>query len=424
MQKRMLTTKSMMVGFLALVLGVPGLALAESQGRLIGKVVDEKGDPIKGVTVTSTSPSVQGYKDEDTTDKRGIFKFDFPELNVVYRLKFEKIGFATFETDVTWQLVGTAHREYTMHPGSMVEAGGAPVASTSNAAIKAYNAGIAAYKAQDNAQAIADFKQAVEHDPKLYQAWAALSVAYFQDGNYQETVDAAEKAIALGSTNEVMLRARWEAYDKLGDKDKAAAALEDMKKAANAAAEAKNIYNQGVELFKTGDKEEALAKFQDAANLDPSLQDAQEAVATTALELKHYQQAATAAEHILQEDPGNDQALRIRYNAYLGLGDKDKLMDALEGLAAANPDVARQGMLKLAYDAYDANDMAKARERFAKVVEFFPDQAEAHYVLALTEVNLGQKDDAIKNLEAYLRLAPDSPDAATAKDLLDYLKKH
>ncbi len=424
MQTRMLTAKSMMVGFLVLVLGIPGLVLADSQGRLIGKVVDEKGDPLKGVTVTSTSPSVPGYKDEDTTDKRGIFKFDFPELNVVYRLKFEKIGFAPFETDVTWQLVGTAHREYTMHPGSMVEAGSAPVASTSNAAVKAYNAGIAAYKAQDNAQAIADFKQAVEHDPKLHQAWAALSVAYFQDGKYQETVDAAEKAIALGSTNEVMLRARWEAYDKLGDTEKADAALEDMKKAANAAAEAKNIYNQGVELFKTGDKEEALAKFQDAADLDPSLQDAQEAVATTALELKHYQQAATAAEHILQEDPENDQALRIRYNAYLGLGDSDKLMDALAGLAAVNPDVARQGMLKLAYDAYDANDMAKARERFARVVEFFPDQAEAHYVLALTEVNLGQKEDAIKNLEAYLRLAPDSPDAATAKDLLDYLQKH
>lgn len=422
MLTRALTSKPMIAILLTLVLAVPGLALAVSQGRLIGKVVDEKGEPVEGVVVTATAASLPSYVDHDTTDKRGVFKFDFPELDQTYRLHFEKIGYASFETEITWDLAGTAHKEYTMHPGSMVEAGSGPVASTSSQAIAAYNAGLAALNAKDYATAEAKFQEAVKHDPKLRQAWAALSAAYFEDGRYQDTVDAAAKAIALGSTNDAMLRARWQAYEKLGDKDKAASALDDMKNTALRTEEAKELYNQGVGLFKSGDKEGALAKFQDAANLDPTLMDAQEGVATTAQELGHNEQAAAAAEQILTEDPENAQALRIRYNAYLALGDDDKLVDALVGLAAVNPDVARQGLLKLAYDAYDANDMPKAQERFEKVLQVFPDQPDAHYVLALIEVNQGEKEQAIANLERYLQLAPNADEADTARQLLDYLK--
>ncbi len=85
-------------------------------------------------------------------------------------------------------------------------------------------------------------------------------------------------------------------------------------------------------------------------------------------------EAAGAAESVLKTDPGNQQAIRLRYNACLALGDADRLFDALVGLTAVEPVVASKGLLKLAFDAYDANDTVRAKRRFLKVLEFEPNQ--------------------------------------------------
>jgi len=406
--------------FLLLVVAVPGLVSAARKGRLVGRVVDPEGAPIEGVTVTATSAAVPTFNEVRTTDKKGTFLIDFETVNVTYHYRFEKAGYQTFESDQAWSLEGTERYDFVMQPGQAAVVDLVPT-SSSEPAIVAYNAAVAAVEAKQYAAAQAKFEEAVQHDPELRPAWTGLSVAHLGQERYQEAVDAAEKAMALGATDDATLRCRWEAYRKLGDEAKTAAALADLERYGRATVEARRVYNEGVALVKAGDHEGAFAKFQEAVTIDPQLEEAQLGLATQGIQIKRYQEALAAAEAILDDDPSDEQAIRARYNAALGLGDESLLVPAAMGLATVEPIVARTALLKLAFEAYDANDMARAKDLFGKVLEVDPNQAETHYALAMIAVNDGATEEAKAHLERFLALAPDSPEAATARDLLSYL---
>ncbi len=416
------STRRALAGFLLLMATIPGLAHAMGKGRLIGKVLDPEGHPIEGVAVVVTSEQVKDFKAVETTDAKGVFKVDFDRLYVTYRLHFDKVGFQPLVSDKTWEFEGTTRLEFTMYPGEAVVVAG-PVVSTSSEAVQAYNAGVLAYNSGDYATAAVRFDEALGHDPDLHPAWVGLSSLHLKQGQYQQAVEAAEKAIALGSTDETVYRSRWEAYRNLGDEAKIAAALADLETAGLRTEEAKRVYNEGVAFAKAGDHQSAFAKFQEALAVDPNLQQALLGAATTGLEIGRSAEAEAAAEKILKGDPHHEQALRIRFNAALQLGDDAKLVDALIGLAAVEPALARDGLLRLAYKAYDASDMALAKARFEKVLVVAPDQPQSHYVLALICVNDGATEEAKTYLRRFVELAPDDPEADTARDLLSYLSK-
>ncbi len=122
-------------------------------------------------------------------------------------------------------------------------------------------------------------------------------------GHNQEAAESAEKAIALGSKDEAILTARWQAYKNLKDDAKTAAALKDLEAFGRRTEEAKKLHNEGVALVKAGDSAGAFAKFQEALNLDPNLRPSLVGLATAGLKLGRNAEAATAAETILKADP-------------------------------------------------------------------------------------------------------------------------
>lgn len=409
---------------LILFFTVPGLALAQGRGRLVGRLMDQQGKPIPGVTVTATSPEIPTFREIRTTDKKGTFILDFRDIGVTYHYRFDKPGYQILEVDQRWDLDGTERYEWKLAPRASAPVVGGPApASMSEPAVIAYNEGVAAFKNKDAATAEAKFRAAVQHDPKLAQAWGALSAVLVQTGKNQEAVEAAEKAMALGLKTEAVLLSRWEAYRNLKDEAKTAEALKDLEGVGRRAEEAKRIHNEGVTLAKNGDHAGAFAKFQEALTVDPNLEPSLLGLATAGLKIGRNEEAATAAETVLKTNPANEQAIRLRYNAALGLQDKDRLFDALVGLAPVEPEVARKGLLQLAFEAYDANDTAKAKTRFVKVLEFEPDQPLVHYYLGLLYVNEGATANARKHLERFITLAPNSQEAATAREMLKQLPK-
>jgi len=415
--------KCTMAWLLFLVWIVPGLALAERRGRLVGKVLDPEGKPLPGVVVTATSPQIPSFREVQTTDKKGVFTVDFRQIEVTYHYRFDKTGYQSVEAEQEWSLEGTQHYEWTMYPGRSAALGEAPPVSTSEPAILAFNAGVTAFRAKDYATAEAKFKEAAGHDPNLRQAWAALSVVQVELGHNQEAAQAAEKAIALGSTDESVLTARWQAYRNLKDDVKAAAALKDLEASGRRAEEAKKLHNEGVALVKAKDHAGAFTKFQEALVVDPNLKVSQLGLAEAGVKIGRYAEAAVAAETVLTADPKNEQAIRVRYNACLGLGDKAKLVDALLGLAAFEPLVARNGLLKMAFDAYDANDLVQAKDLFGKVLAVDPSYPQAYYYLGVIDVGQGASAEAKSHLERFLQLAPNDPEANSAREMLKYLSK-
>jgi Tfp pilus assembly protein PilF len=393
------------------------MASAQGNSRLIGRVVDPDGKPIADVVVTATCREITSFKEIRKTDKKGTFIVDFRHLGVTYHYRFERPGFAPLEVDQRWDLEGTQRFEWKMAPAAAAPAAALP-ASTSEPAVIRYNEGVSAVRLKDYATAEAKFRESVQHDPKLARAWAALSTVQVQLGRNGEAAESAEKAMALGLKDEVVLTSRWQAYKNLGDEVKAAEALKDLESVGRLAEEAKRIHNEAVALVKAGDNAAAFAKFQEALKIDPALQPALVGLATSGLKIGRNQEAAAAAEAVLKEDPQNEQAIRLRYNACLRLEDGDRLFEALVGLIAVEPDVAGKGMLKLAFDAYDANDRSRAKQRFVKVLDVYPDQPLVHYYLGLIYVSEGANADAKRHLERFVQLAPNSTEAATAREVL------
>jgi tetratricopeptide (TPR) repeat protein len=419
----MMTEHRRTAWLLALILAIPGLALAARQGRLVGKVVDPEGNPIPGVTVTASSPDIAGFEKVMITNEKGIFKIDFDRLFVVYQYRFEKVGYLPAEANQTWRYQGTKRDEFVLQRGEVAAADAPPPASTSAPAILSFNQGVHAYEAEDYPAASAQFEEALRFDPDLRLAWELLSVVQLEQGHHQEAAEAAEKALALGSTEESVLRARWEAYRNLGDEAKTAEAKVDLEKVGRLGEEAKRIYNEGVALTKAGDAEGAFTNFQDALDADPNLQVALVGLATSALKIERYEEAAGAAEAILDEDPENEQALRIRYNAALKLRNEERVIDSLVGLAAIDPVTARDGLFLLANVAFESDDIVKAKERLDKVLALDPDHPRSHYLMGLILMREAANEEAANHLERFLELAPEDPDAATAQGALKYLKE-
>ena len=140
-----------------------------------------------------------------------------------------------------------------------------------------------------------------------------------------------------------------------------------------------------------------------------------------AFKTKRFDEAAKAAERILVLDPGNPEALRVRYDSYVGLGDNDKIFEALVALGAVDQPFVTSTLLESAGKLYNAGDTANAAKMFSKVLEVDPKHAESHYYLGLIAVQKGDNATAKQHLQKFIELAPDHKDAGTAKEMMAYL---
>jgi tetratricopeptide (TPR) repeat protein len=189
-------------------------------------------------------------------------------------------------------------------------------------------------------------------------------------------------------------------------------------------------YNEGVNLLKTGDNAAALAKFEQAASLDPKLPEPHAVVAELSLELGEPAKALAAADRYLELRPGDVRGLQARYDALKVMGDKEKTRAALEALAVA--DRSEETAVRLYNEGAEATrtgDLDQAAVWFRYALAIAPEDTrfvKGHYVVGLTYArseNAEEKAKAREHLEAFLRLAPNDPEAGSAKEMLEYLKQ-
>lgn len=181
------------------------------------------------------------------------------------------------------------------------------------------------------------------------------------------------------------------------------------------------VFNQGVTALEAKDMQTALEHFLEASQIDPDFPEAQLATAAVAMELKNFQVAADAAEAILRLQPENVDAMGTAYFAELMIGDIDRLIPSAKRLAEANPEIVSNEMLQHAQVLFDDNRLAGSRLLLEVILERKPEFAPAYFQLGLTCNMQGDAGCAKQALARFLELAPDHPDAATARSLLDYL---
>jgi tetratricopeptide (TPR) repeat protein len=132
--------------------------------------------------------------------------------------------------------------------------------------------------------------------------------------------------------------------------------------------------------------------------------------------------AAAQAEKVLANDPASHRALRVRYDAYSELGDGEKAKQALAALAKADPTALIGSFFDAGVAKFNANDSQGAIADFTRVIEIDPDHATAHYYLGLCYTNASKPALAKTHLERFVALAPGDANAATAREMLQYLK--
>ena len=182
------------------------------------------------------------------------------------------------------------------------------------------------------------------------------------------------------------------------------------------------------------DYQEALAKFE-AGDYEASAQALLRAIEKEPFEpiytnnlgvlytkMEKHDEAIEAYKKMLEIQPESYTANKKIGELYGFMQDYEKAAPFYKKAVELSPDDP-DAFYNLGACAMNLHDFPGAMEAFSNAIELKSDFAAAYYQLGMVQVNQNNKEDAVKNLEKFLELAPEDPNAAVAKQLVEYLKK-
>ena len=194
--------------------------------------------------------------------------------------------------------------------------------------------------------------------------------------------------------------------------------------------EMQKAFTEGLDASKAGNHDDAIVKFTRAAELNPKCADCFYNIGYSQAQKKEYDKAEEAYKKAIEVKADYADAysgLANVYNAQLKFDLASAASTKATELAAATPGGAGGGspdaMFNQGVILWNAGKIADAKKQFEAVIAAKPDHAEAHYQLAMALVNEGDLKGAGVQFDAYLKLAPTGPNAATAKALSAQLPK-
>ncbi len=179
-------------------LAVAGSVLGGAQARVKGRVVDSKGNPIPGATITLTSKAISGYKKVVEVKDDGTFSFVILDATRHYQVKVAAPGFIPFvqedfkvpvgstDNDFTWELKTQQEMQLLQQEKLMEQPGYKELAEGRDLLEKG-----------DKEGARAKLREAVKILPDLLGAWTALAELDYQAGDYATALADARKCLEL-----------------------------------------------------------------------------------------------------------------------------------------------------------------------------------------------------------------------------------
>lgn len=166
-------------------------------------------------------------------------------------------------------------------------------------------------------------------------------------------------------------------------------------------------YNEGAKATQAKDLTRAAAQFELAIAADPKFAKAYSVLSLIELEQSQWDKALAHADQALALDPADMQALRSRYEAFAGLGDKAKAEAALTELAAKErtPEVARL-LYNSGAQAGNAKEVEVARGRFHEALAIDPTLHQAHSALAELAIKEKKYPEAVAEIDLAIAAAP------------------
>jgi tetratricopeptide (TPR) repeat protein len=176
-------------------------------------------------------------------------------------------------------------------------------------------------------------------------------------------------------------------------------------------------YNEAAALANDGKVPEAIAKLEEAVTAKPDLTAGYEALAKLYLRSKNYDKAIDRANKALEIDTDNQDMFSVLADSYTAKGDKIKAAEYRKKLPAD-----ASAMFNEAARLINTGKDGEAEPLLKGAIAANDKFAQAYYELGMLYVRTQKNADAKTNLQKYLELEPTGKDAATAKEMLNYVK--
>jgi regulator of sirC expression with transglutaminase-like and TPR domain len=174
-------------------------------------------------------------------------------------------------------------------------------------------------------------------------------------------------------------------------------------------------------LFKEGKNAEARAEYLTVLAAHPELTGINRAIAFTYGREKNHPEALKYLDLALASNPDDTTLLQLAAASAMETGEYPRAMKYLAAIdVAALPDP--EALLNAALNMLNRQRSVDGTTLLNRVIERFPDTAEAYFYRAYASLQLNKPADAKADLEKYLALAPSGPQAAKAKELLSSIK--
>jgi tetratricopeptide (TPR) repeat protein len=192
-----------------------------------------------------------------------------------------------------------------------------------------------------------------------------------------------------------------------------------------AAAELQKLAGEAIGLMQAGQRDQAIAKFNEVIAKVPSCIDCYLNLGVIYKEQRKPDDAVAAFKKVVELKPDHGGA----YSELATIYNVQKKFDLAAEASANAAKYAGSGASAGAEATYNqgvimfnAGKFADARTQFEAAVKTDPTMAMAHYQLGMTALNLGDIPAAVTALEGYLKADPEGPKAAEVKASLPALQ--
>ena len=195
-------------------------------------------------------------------------------------------------------------------------------------------------------------------------------------------------------------------------------------------AELRKAFDEGVALSREGKYDDSVAAFNRAIALNPKCPDCFYNIGFAYAQKKDYAQSEENYKKALEVKPDYAEAYNGLANIYNAQRKFDLAAEAsskASQLSAAAPGALQGGNADSLYNEgvilWNGGKIPDAKAKFQAAIAANPNHAESHYQLGMALVNEGKLAEAGAEFNTYLKLAPEGPNAATAKALIAQLPK-
>jgi protein O-mannosyl-transferase len=258
------------------------------------------------------------------------------------------------------------------------------------------NLGLALESEGRAAEAVDQYKKAVEADPRYLDAYVNLGVALSSIGRTNEAIGSYMKAIQLRPDSVEARVNLGGLLLKTGRIDQAISQFKDVLAAVPASPEAHNAL--GVALARKGDLEGALGQFREAVRIDPGNEGAR-------MNLQRLESMKAVSGNMvggpkdeIATNPGNAEEHVKSGDRYRGMGKRSEAIGQyLEALRIDNGYVPALSRLAVVYG--EAGEDGKSLGVLKELVKRDPGNWEVYYNIACLYSRHGQVDESVKWLK-------------------------